>query len=104
MRLAQAPPWRLGTRGPGGSQWRRQVSLRSTSVAKGMMQQGFRSGRRICLRLALALLAVAGAILAPARAEPKLLEERSSTYNNIYVYKEGANVIMTFEHNRRLYK
>ncbi len=71
------------------------------------MQRGFRSGRRTCLRHVLALLALAGAglglSLKLAHAEPKLLEERSSTYNNIYVYKEGPNVIMTFGHNRRFY-
>lgn len=67
------------------------------------MQQGSRSGRRTCLRLALALLALAGIGAGLAFAEPRLLEERSSTYNNIYVYKEGPNVIMTFGHNRRFY-
>src|SRR5262249_26033362 len=37
------------------------------------------------------------------RAEPKLIEERASTYNNIYVYKDGKDVLMTFGHNRRFY-
>ena len=67
------------------------------------MQQGSPSVRRICLRLALALLALAGIGAGVVLAEPRLLEERSSTYNNIYVYKEGSNVIMTFGHNRRFY-
>jgi spermidine synthase len=67
------------------------------------MQQRSRSGRRICLRLALALLVLAGTGVGLAFAEPRLLEERSSTYNNIYVYKEGSNVTMTFGHNRRFY-
>ncbi len=38
-----------------------------------------------------------------ALADMRLIEERSSTYNNIYVYKDGDNVYMTFGHNRRLY-
>jgi spermidine synthase len=33
----------------------------------------------------------------------QLLEERSSTYNNIYVYKDGPQVSMTFGHNKRFY-
>ena len=53
------------------------------------MQQGFRPGRSPCLRVALALLALAGIGAGVAFAEPRLLEERSSTYNNIYVYKDG---------------
>jgi spermidine synthase len=67
------------------------------------MQQGSRSGRRTCLRFALAVLALAGIGAGLAVAEPRLLEERSSTYNNIYVYKDGSNVMMTFGHNRRFY-
>jgi len=53
--------------------------------------------------LALALLVVAAAGLASTHAEQRLIEERSSTYNNIYVYKDGANVIMQFGHNTRFY-
>jgi spermidine synthase len=68
------------------------------------MLQRSRLGCRTCPRLALVLLvALVVAGLPPARAEPTLIEERSSTYNNIYVYKEGSNVIMTFGHNRRFY-
>ena len=67
------------------------------------MQQGSRSGRSRCLRLVLALLALAGIGAGLAFAEPRLLEERASTYNNIYVYKDGSNVLMTFGHNRRFY-
>jgi len=67
------------------------------------MQQGFRPGRSPCLRVALALIALAGIGAGVAFAEPRLLEERSSTYNNIYVYKDGSNVLMTFGHNRRFY-
>lgn len=67
------------------------------------MQQGIFLAGRTCRRLLLALLVLAGTGADLARAEPKLLEERSSTYNNIYVYKDGSNVIMTFGHNRRFY-
>ena len=66
------------------------------------MQQGYSPAGKSC-RLVLALLVLAGAGLRPVSAEPKLLEERNSTYNNIYVYKDGPNVIMTFGHNRRFY-
>jgi spermidine synthase len=66
------------------------------------MQQGYCLAGRSC-GLLLALLVLAGAGLRPAAAEPRLIEERNSTYNNIYVYKDGANVIMTFGHNRRFY-
>ncbi|HEY1244269.1 MAG TPA: fused MFS/spermidine synthase [Hyphomicrobiaceae bacterium] len=66
------------------------------------MQQGSLPGgkRR---RLALALLVLAAVVPARALAEPRLIEERASTYNNIYVYKDGADVVMTFGHNRRFY-
>lgn len=68
------------------------------------MQQGYLSGAgRSCLRLLIALVVLAGTGMRLAYAEPLLLEERNSTYNNIYVYKEGANVIMMFGHNRRFY-
>ncbi len=52
---------------------------------------------------ALALLLGAAAGLASAHAEQQLIEERSSTYNNIYVYKDGSNVSMQFGHNKRFY-
>jgi spermidine synthase len=66
------------------------------------MQQGSLPGgkRR---RLALALLILAAVVPVRVLAEPRLIEERASTYNNIYVYKDGADVIMTFGHNRRFY-
>jgi spermidine synthase len=67
------------------------------------MQQGSLTAAGNCRRLLLALLALAATGLGLAHAEPKLLEERSSTYNNIYVYKDGKDVIMTFGHNRRFY-
>jgi spermidine synthase len=67
------------------------------------MQQGILPAGRTCRRLLLALLVLAGTSAGLAHAEPQLIEERNSTYNNIYVYKEGANVMMMFGHNRRFY-
>ncbi len=67
------------------------------------MQQGKLLRGAVCRGLLLALLVLAGIGTGTAFAEPRLIEERSSTYNNIYVYKEGSNVIMTFGHNRRFY-
>jgi spermidine synthase len=66
------------------------------------MQLGSLSGGN-CRRLALALLLLAAIGPARALAEPRLIDERASTYNNIYVYKDGADIIMTFGHNRRFY-
>src|SRR5262245_4412996 len=78
------------------------TNARSTEGAP--MQQGYLSGAgRSWRRLLIAFLVLAGAGMRLAYAEPRLLEERNSTYNNIYVYKEGANVIMMFGHNRRFY-
>jgi spermidine synthase len=51
--------------------------------------------------LSIALLALFGAGL--SLAEPKLIEERDSTYNRIYVYKDGPIMTMTFGHNKRFY-
>jgi spermidine synthase len=62
-----------------------------------------RSCRRLALALPLALLVLVGPGLRPVHAEPQLIEERSSNYNNIYVYKDGPQVLMTFGHNKRLY-
>jgi spermidine synthase len=67
------------------------------------MQQGKLLPGAVCRGLLLALLVLAGIGTGAGFAEPRLIEERSSTYNNIYVYKEGSNVIMTFGHNRRFY-
>jgi spermidine synthase len=67
------------------------------------MQQGSPSAGGKSRRLTLALLLLAATGTVHALAEPRLLEERASTYNNIYVYKDGADVIMTFGHNRRFY-
>jgi spermidine synthase len=66
------------------------------------MQQGSLPGgkRR---RFALALLILAAVVPVRVLAEPRLIEERASTYNNIYVYKDGTDVVMTFGHNRRFY-
>jgi spermidine synthase len=68
-----------------------------------MQRWSFSAAIRKCRGLALALLACAGAGLAPAQAEWQLIEERNSTYNNIYVYKDGPNMIMNFGHNKRFY-
>jgi spermidine synthase len=56
-----------------------------------------------CSRLLAALLLSVTALAGGAFAEQKLIEERSSTYNNIYVYKDGPQMIMTFGHNKRFY-
>jgi spermidine synthase len=65
------------------------------------MQQCYLLAARSCRRLALALtvLAALGG-LAHAQAK-RLIEERSSNYNNIYVYKQGDEVIMTFGLNQK---
>jgi spermidine synthase len=68
-----------------------------------MQRCSFSAVIRECRGLALALLVCAGAGLASAHAEWQLVEERSSTYNNIYVYKDGPNMIMNFGHNKRFY-
>jgi spermidine synthase len=41
--------------------------------------------------------------LAAAQAEERLIEERSSNYNNIYVYADGPRRIMRFGHNKRFF-
>jgi spermidine synthase len=67
------------------------------------MQQWNLFAARSCRRLGLALLALAGFGVGLAQSEPKLVDERSSTYNNIYVYKDGPEILMTFGHNKRFY-
>jgi spermidine synthase len=71
------------------------------------MQQCYRLAARSCRRralvLPLALLILAGLGAGLAQAERQLIEERSSTYNNIYVWKDGPEISMTFGHNKRLY-
>ena len=54
-------------------------------------------------RLVAAFVVSAIVLANAAGAEPKLIEERSSTYNNIYVYKDGPQMLMTFGHNKRFY-
>lgn len=56
-------------------------------------------------RLALAAAALALAIPAagPARAEAKLVEDKESQYNHIFIYKRDDYVSLMFGHNRRLY-
>ncbi len=51
--------------------------------------------------LCVALLLFAGP--QPAASDPVLIAKRESVYNNIYVFKEGPIVTMTFGHNRALY-
>jgi spermidine synthase len=51
--------------------------------------------------LSIVLLALVAASL--ALAEEKLIEERNSTYNNIYVYQDGPRRIMRFGHNKRFF-
>lgn len=50
---------------------------------------------------ALALFIIAGQ--QPAGAAPVLIAKRESVYNNIYVFKEGPIITLTFGHNRALY-
>ena len=50
-----------------------------------------------------ALVLALGIGLQPAEARPELIDQRESVYNNIYVFKEGPFVTMTFGHNRALY-
>ena len=50
---------------------------------------------------ALALLLLPGQRF--ALADPVLIAKRESVYNNIYIFREGPIVTMTFGHNRALY-
>ena len=50
---------------------------------------------------ALALLLLPGQRF--ALAEPVLIAKRESVYNNIYIFREGPIITMTFGHNRALY-
>jgi spermidine synthase len=56
-----------------------------------------------CCRLLAALVLSTAVLAGGVSAQPKLIEERASTYNNIYIYKEGPQMIMTFGHNKRFY-
>ncbi|HTR46434.1 MAG TPA: fused MFS/spermidine synthase [Verrucomicrobiae bacterium] len=51
------------------------------------------------------LLALTLIAIAPARADDgnKLVDSRESLYNNIYVYREGPYLAMTFGYNKNLY-
>jgi spermidine synthase len=71
-------------------------------LKSGVMQRRLYTAayRRLAL-VAAWLLAIAATSAAIASLE--LVEERSSTYNNIYVYKDGPHMIMTFGHNKRFY-
>ncbi|MGE0629733.1 MAG: spermidine synthase [Hyphomicrobiaceae bacterium] len=64
-----------------------------------------RFGIRRLLALVCTLLPMLLAV-APASAlaqSQQLVEEKSSNYNNIFVYKSGPQYILTFGHNRRFY-
>ena len=52
-----------------------------------------------------ALLALTLLLVPPARADDgnKLVDSRESVYNNIYVYREGPYLAMTFGYNKNLY-
>ena len=52
-----------------------------------------------CAVLALFIFAEPHSVL----ADPVLIAKRESVYNNIYIFKEGPIVTMTFGHNRALY-
>jgi spermidine synthase len=67
------------------------------------MLQRYVFAARSCRRLALALVVLAGAGAGLAHAEKKLIAERNSLYNNIYVYKDGPEISMMFGHNKNLY-
>src|SRR5262245_22497828 len=67
------------------------------------MQQGCQFAHRSWRRFFIALLLCLGAGATLVHAEPKLIEERNSTYNNIYVYKDGPYITMNFGHNKRFY-
>lgn len=58
-----------------------------------------RAAAATCLAAAMAL----SLLSAPGEAAGELIEERSSNYNNIFVYQSGPLRILTFGHNRRLY-
>jgi spermidine synthase len=68
-----------------------------------MQRWSFSAAVRRYRGLALALLLCAAAGLASVHAEQQLLEERSSAYNNIYVHKDGTNIIMQFGRNERFF-
>jgi spermidine synthase len=68
-----------------------------------MQRRSFAAAVRGYRGPALALLVAAAVGLAAASAEQRLIEERSSAYNNIYVYKDGPHVILQFGHNKRFY-
>lgn len=53
----------------------------------------------LCAALALFMFAEAPS----ARSEPVLIAKRESVYNNIYIFKEGPIITLTFGHNRALY-
>jgi spermidine synthase len=58
--------------------------------------------RRVLAATFVAALVMAAATLGGAAAE-QLIEQKESLYNNIYVYREGDTVSMTFGFNKRIY-
>ena len=62
----------------------------------------FPSRRKAAARLAAATIVLVAASAAPAVARD-LIESKESLYNNIYVFREGAYVSMTFGYNRDIY-
>lgn len=72
-------------------------------VARITPSGGFPAARHaVVVWLASALLLVF-ATAGVARAEPKLVEQRESIYNSIYIYESGDYITMLFGKNRRLY-
>ena len=59
---------------------------------------------RLISGLALTAFIISSSLLSVSNANAdQLLEMRESSYNNIYIYKRGSIVTMTFGHNKRLY-
>ena len=67
------------------------------------MQYRHSTAARACYGLLAALSIALGILAGTAAAARELLEERNSTYNNIYVYKDDKYITMTFGHNKRFY-
>lgn len=64
-----------------------------------MLKKKITAGLALCLALAAAALGTGGA----AAQNRTLLESKESLYNNIFVYKEGNFISMTFGYNRAIY-
>ncbi|MDD9908988.1 MAG: fused MFS/spermidine synthase [Ahrensia sp.] len=55
------------------------------------------------IRLAMMILLAAAVAFCSSVSARELIESRESTYNNIYVHKDGPIYAMSFGHNRRFY-